>query len=61
MQGWRLEMEDAHIATDMPSQPDHTFVAVFDGLVMLLINDLFFLFETDCILFLTFSNENDME
>ena len=31
MQGWRLEMEDAHIATDMPQRPDHTFVAVFDG------------------------------
>ena len=31
MQGWRLEMEDAHIAKDMPSQDDHTFLAVFDG------------------------------
>ena len=31
MQGWRLEMEDAHIACDMPSLPDHTFVAIFDG------------------------------
>lgn len=24
-------MEDSHIAVDMPSQPDHLFVAVFDG------------------------------
>lgn len=31
MQGWRREMEDAHFARDMPSKPDHTFVAVFDG------------------------------
>lgn len=31
MQGWRLEMEDEHIATDIPSRPDHTFLAVFDG------------------------------
>lgn len=31
MQGWRLEMEDAHIASDIPSRPDHTFVAIFDG------------------------------
>lgn len=31
MQGWRLEMEDAHIVKDMPSKPDHLFVAVFDG------------------------------
>lgn len=31
MQGWRLEMEDEHILTDMPSLPTHTFVAVFDG------------------------------
>ena len=31
MQGWRMEMEDAHIAMDMPSKPNHTFVAVFDG------------------------------
>lgn len=31
MQGWRLEMEDEHIITDMPSMPNHTFVAVFDG------------------------------
>ena len=32
MQGWRLDMEDAHIITDLPSLRDHTFVAVFDGL-----------------------------
>lgn len=31
MQGWRLEMEDDHITTDMPSKSDHTFLAVFDG------------------------------
>lgn len=31
MQGWRLEMEDQHIAAAIPSQPDHTFLAVFDG------------------------------
>jgi len=31
MQGWRLEMEDAHIAQEIPSKPDHVFVAVFDG------------------------------
>lgn len=31
MQGWRLEMEDAHLAKTMPDKPDHTFVAVFDG------------------------------
>lgn len=31
MQGWRLEMEDAHVAIDMPSQSDHLFLAVFDG------------------------------
>jgi serine/threonine protein phosphatase PrpC len=31
MQGWRLEMEDAHITMSMTSKPDHTFVAVFDG------------------------------
>mmetsp|Transcript_35359 Transcript_35359/g.65971 ORF Transcript_35359/g.65971 Transcript_35359/m.65971 type:complete len:304 (+) Transcript_35359:98-1009(+) len=31
MQGWRIEMEDAHIIADLPSLPDHTFVAVFDG------------------------------
>jgi len=31
MQGWRLEMEDAHVSIDIPSQPDHLFLAVFDG------------------------------
>ena len=31
MQGWRLEMEDAHISKAMPTRPDHTFLAVFDG------------------------------
>lgn len=31
MQGWRIEMEDAHIITDLKALPDHTFVAVFDG------------------------------
>lgn len=31
MQGWRLEMEDAHIACDMPSMTNHSFVAIFDG------------------------------
>ena len=31
MQGWRIEMEDAHIATNMPTRPDHMFLAVFDG------------------------------
>jgi serine/threonine protein phosphatase PrpC len=31
MQGWRLEMEDAHIAIDIPDRPDHMFVGVFDG------------------------------
>lgn len=31
MQGWRLEMEDAHISQDMPSRLDHVFLAVFDG------------------------------
>ncbi len=31
MQGWRTEMEDAHISIDMPSKPDHTFLAIFDG------------------------------
>jgi len=35
MQGWRLEMEDAHISQDMPSRPDHTFLAVFDGYVII--------------------------
>ena len=31
MQGWRLEMEDAHIAQEISSRTDHVFVAVFDG------------------------------
>lgn len=31
MQGFRLEMEDDHIAVDIPSRPDHMFLAVFDG------------------------------
>lgn len=31
MQGWRLEMEDAHIAQDIPTKPDHTIVGIFDG------------------------------
>jgi serine/threonine protein phosphatase PrpC len=31
MQGWRLEMEDAHVSIDIPEQPDHLFLAVFDG------------------------------
>ena len=31
MQGWRLEMEDDHIVANIPSRPDHTFLAVFDG------------------------------
>eukprot|EP00043_Microstomoeca_roanoka_P028338 m.17641 g.17641 ORF g.17641 m.17641 type:complete len:434 (-) comp8330_c0_seq1:353-1654(-) len=32
MQGWRAEMEDAHIATlDMEPLPEHGFFAVFDG------------------------------
>jgi serine/threonine protein phosphatase PrpC len=31
MQGWRLEMEDAHIAQDIPNKTDHLFVGVFDG------------------------------
>ena len=31
MQGWRLEMEDTHIAAEIPSKPDHVFLAVFDG------------------------------
>lgn len=33
MQGWRLEMEDSHLSIDMPSRPDHSFFAVFDGYV----------------------------
>jgi serine/threonine protein phosphatase PrpC len=35
MQGWRQEMEDDHIAQDMPSRQDHTFLAVFDGYIVL--------------------------
>lgn len=31
VQGWRIEMEDTHIAIDIPSRPDHLFVAVWDG------------------------------
>jgi hypothetical protein len=31
MQGWRLEMEDQHIAAAIPSKEDHIFLAVFDG------------------------------
>jgi len=31
MQGWRVEMEDSHIAIDMPSKPDHLFLGVWDG------------------------------
>lgn len=31
MQGWRLEMEDAHIMTDMPSKKSHTLCSIFDG------------------------------
>jgi serine/threonine protein phosphatase PrpC len=31
MQGWRLEMEDAHVAIDIPDAPGHMFLAVFDG------------------------------
>lgn len=31
MQGWRVDMEDSHIITDLPSLPDHTFLSVFDG------------------------------
>jgi hypothetical protein len=31
MQGWRFEMEYSNISLDMPSRPDHTFLAVFDG------------------------------
>jgi len=31
MQGWRLEMEDAHVTIDIPSLRDHIFLAVFDG------------------------------
>ena len=31
MQGFRNSMEDTHIATTIPSAPDHTMFAVFDG------------------------------
>ena len=31
MQGWRLEMEDQHIAEDIKTIDGHTFLAVFDG------------------------------
>jgi len=31
MQGWRVEMEDAHIAMDIPSKPNHLFLGVWDG------------------------------
>lgn len=31
MQGWRKDMEDQHIVTQLPSLPDHVFLAVFDG------------------------------
>jgi serine/threonine protein phosphatase PrpC len=31
MQGWRIEMEDSHIAIDVPSKPDHLFLGVWDG------------------------------
>lgn len=31
MQGWRIEMEDSHIAIDIPSKPDHLFLGVWDG------------------------------
>eukprot|EP01041_Mallomonas_annulata_P011664 gene11664-24434_t len=31
IQGWRIEMEDAHIIADMPSCKDHTLLAIFDG------------------------------
>lgn len=31
IQGWRIEMEDTHVIVDMPTKPDHLFVAVFDG------------------------------
>ena len=31
MQGFRNSMEDTHIATTIPSAPDHTLFAVFDG------------------------------
>jgi len=31
MQGWRLEMEDKHVAVDIPSQKNHPFLDVLDG------------------------------
>ena len=31
MQGWRLEMEDAHLVEEVPSKKDHIFLGVFDG------------------------------
>lgn len=31
MQGWRLEMEDSHVAVDVEGAPGHMFLAVFDG------------------------------
>jgi protein phosphatase 1B len=31
MQGWRLEMEDAHISQELSSVPAHSIQAVFDG------------------------------
>ena len=33
MQGWRPEMEDEHIAQDMPTRRDHIFLCVFDGYI----------------------------
>lgn len=31
MQGWRPEMEDAHLCVKMPSLEDHIYLCVFDG------------------------------
>lgn len=31
IQGWRNSMEDTHLCIDIPSFPDHTLLAVFDG------------------------------
>lgn len=31
MQGYRLEMEDAHILQKMPTKPTHTLLSIFDG------------------------------
>ena len=31
MQGWRTDMEDAHIVQALPSAPDHFLVGVYDG------------------------------